>query len=492
MCVPYDPPHRCFLGTLEGAEPAIDVWARMFPTTESDSGATWDGPGVDWSWWTGPDAVSGILVLSVAENGQVDFIGPVRQADAGLSWTVAGAELAIESVEPEQVILVDGWLDDTPAGEVRFCPAMPFPDPALDGLPSRFCAATDSLGSQATGDGELPREPFIWVQEEAADQFGTDGEATYAISPRLYGGGCAGQPPCWFWDVVARVDDALTPEIEPSPSPTSSLTAVGTDRAEAGGALFVLTVTADRTEYVAGDSIDVSSVLRSEDDVTVNCLWQPIISLEQLDGDLRFSPGPFIMSCPGERDLQSGEEFANGFLPAVWGLLTPNPLDPYIRDGKLYLPPGTYRFSAHSSLNVGGLDQFGQHPVRLEAAVVIHVTPESPPSEAFDCSETVSILMDNTGLVEACSAWTPEPGQSGVSPGPDASSVFVAWTYSYCRGAPFARFEHDGDRYVFELGHLVTLPMPTPSCEPVTRTVGIAVRFKQPLDAGLIDAVSEP
>jgi hypothetical protein len=115
----------------------------------------------------------------------------------------------------------------------------------------------------------------------------------------------------------------------------------------------------------------------------------------------------------------------------------------------------------------------------------------SSESTAADCSETF-LLLDRTGLVESCSEWTPAPGQSGVSQGPDASSVFVAWTYSYCRGAPFARFERDGDRYVFELGHLGTLPVTPPSCEPVTRTVGIAVRFQQPLDVGLIDAVSKP
>lgn len=163
----------------------------------------------------------------------------------------------------------------------------------------------------------------------------------------------------------------------------------------------------------------------------------------------------------------------------------------YAYDGKFRLPDGSYLIYTGVGFDVGP-HCTGDH-VQLRTAIVIRVgsapavEPTAAPPTAADCSETF-LLLDRTGLVEACSEWTPEPGESGVSQGPDASSVFVAWTYSYCRGAPFARFEQVGDRYVFDLGHLVTLPGgPPPSCEPVTRTVGIAVRFTQPLDVSLID-----
>jgi hypothetical protein len=164
----------------------------------------------------------------------------------------------------------------------------------------------------------------------------------------------------------------------------------------------------------------------------------------------------------------------------------------YAYDGKFRLPDGSYLIYTGVGFDVGP-DCTGDH-VQLRTAIVIRVglesvvEPTQPASTAADCSETL-LLLDRTGLVESCSEWTPAPGQSGASQGSDASSVFIAWTYSYCRGAPFVRFKIDGDRYVFELGHFVTLPGVQPSCEPVTRTVGVAVRFTQPLDVGLMDVV---
>jgi hypothetical protein len=104
--------------------------------------------------------------------------------------------------------------------------------------------------------------------------------------------------------------------------------------------------------------------------VTVTCLSGPIISLEQLDGPITFEPGPFILLCPGSRDLRSGESIAHGFSPTAWGSAEPNPLDPYVRDGKLYLPAGTYRFHAGSSFTVG---EIGGEQFRLEASIVVTV-----------------------------------------------------------------------------------------------------------------------
>ncbi|HUP82773.1 MAG TPA: hypothetical protein VM284_01120, partial [Candidatus Limnocylindria bacterium] len=85
-----------------------------------------------------------------------------------------------------------------------------------EGLPSRFCFNRDFLNSEGPGGGQMH------VQAGAADEFGRD-EGLFAISPRLYGGGCADAPPCWLWDVVARVDtpnSAPEPTVSP-PSPTA-------------------------------------------------------------------------------------------------------------------------------------------------------------------------------------------------------------------------------------------------------------------------------
>ena len=263
---------------------------------------------------------------------------------------------------------------------------------------------------------------------------------------------------------------------------------------EDGSNRFTLEIAADKQEYIEGEAIEVSSSLTSDADVTLQCASGQHIALEQLDGPIEFYPGPFILMCPGPTELRGGEPTSHDFVP-VWGSTEPNPLAAYLLDDALYLPAGTYRFFVVSSFNVG---EIGGEGVRLEASTIVRVgpgpdaAPEPSQSTPPDCTGTFMLLLDRTGLVEECSSWTPTPGQSGVTQGTDASSVFVAWTYSYCRGAPYVRFEQDGTRYVFKLGHLINLPAVLPSCEPVTRTVGIAVRFRQPLDMGLIDVVTQP
>ena len=123
-----------------------------------------------------------------------------------------------------------------------------------------------------------------------------------------------------------------------------------------------------RREYASDEAIDVWSSLTSDNDVTVGCLSGPLISLQQLDGPLRFTPGPFDAMCPGPRELGSHEPLTNPFLPAVWGSSDPHPLEQYIRDGALYLPPGTYRFTAASSFEVGRT-----RSPQLEASIIITV-----------------------------------------------------------------------------------------------------------------------
>ncbi len=138
--------------------------------------------------------------------------------------------------------------------------------------------------------------------------------------------------------------------------------------AEIGGEWFELSTSATKSEYASDEAIDVWSSLTSDNDVTVVCLSGPLISLQQLDGSLSFTPGPFDASCPGPRELGSHEPLTNQFLPAVWGSSDPHPLEQYIRDGALYLPPGTYRFTAASSFEVGGT-----RSPQLEASIVITV-----------------------------------------------------------------------------------------------------------------------
>lgn len=148
---------------------------------------------------------------------------------------------------------------------------------------------------------------------------------------------------------------------------------VGSAWTEAPGIAFEFFVTANGSEVSSGEAIDASSSLRSNTDVTVMCSPLPVISLEQLDGPLAFYPEPIIDSCSGPRELHNGESLNNGFLPAAWGSSDPNPLDPYIRDGKLFLPPGTYRFVARVNFAVG--EGHPEDGVQLEASIIVRVTP---------------------------------------------------------------------------------------------------------------------
>jgi hypothetical protein len=176
---------------------------------------------------------------------------------------------------------------------------------------------------------------------------------------------------------VRRVELGFTVFVQPSDilplvvDESATGVSVSHKMSVAAGVEFDLSISASQSEYSDGDAIEVSSSLVAGSDVMVSCLSGPIISLDQLDGPLAFEPGPFIRSCPGSRDLSSGGELTNGFLPAVRNDSEPNPLDPYVRDGKLYLPPGTYRFVSRSSLSVGAKPN--ENPVRLEASIVIQV-----------------------------------------------------------------------------------------------------------------------
>lgn len=549
---PCEPPDGvCGLGVLDGTDPPVYVDSSYKPTTDTPGSGTWAGGdgGRDYHFPSVP--IEGVLALRVMSHNHAFFIGVAGQDGAAPVRSVAEAQaIAISTVSLDQVVLVDGWLVDSSwPGEYVSIDCVPRAFPDVDGLPSRYCTLSDFLSSAAPEGCCVPRgKDQLTVQVGAADRFAANlqgHDATYAISPRLYGGGCTAAPPCWLWDVVARLNgppdvptsatpttiecatssglpitltdatgtvagcrsldmsfedlgdtvlvsnrgdlsllyvelsasrcirgldaqfsvatsgypllisegDAVpgcagppvsvdleldlrtdiaastvtatrgaAPSSTPSPTPSLPLSNVGSDRQEAAGAAFDLSISADRPEYSEGEAIDVSSALRSESDVTVRCLSAPTISLKQLDGDLYFVPGPFVRSCRAAQDLHAGDEFVTGFLPAVRADFDPNPLDPYIRDGKLYLPPGTYRFVATSSLAVG--DPGNGNAVRLKASIVIRVsaagspipTPSAMPSASppigtriLACDGTEALgdpgitLIDHSGRIGGCS-----------------------------------------------------------------------------------------
>jgi hypothetical protein len=189
---------------------------------------------VEWPWWGGPDIpVEGILVLSVDHAAQVELIGRVRDSPRDVGWTVPEAKaIDINSVRPDEVVLVDGWL--TGLGGSLLCLARP--EGIVDGLPNRWCANTGVLMQMPDDDLYDSTGPTgIELQGNAYWDFAADpwpelaqtGNGlprwgTYALAPRLEGWCADRDAPCWQWDIVARVN--ANGDITPTPTERFSRT----------------------------------------------------------------------------------------------------------------------------------------------------------------------------------------------------------------------------------------------------------------------------
>lgn len=240
------PDPLCPMGLLAGVEPELTIHARWTPVMETDDGATERTVEyVDWRWWALPEAPVGqsLMVLYLAEDGTVEYIG--RQYEERFAWglsTLTLPEYAPEMTRLDEVIVVPAWLTGI---AVAVSCAPPEPGTYISGLPQRRCGgptwlagspvALDPAGFNAPEDG-------VQVQNNVYDQFadlprtGPIAEprpGLYTVSRRLEGGGCPeNAPPCWRWNLVARVayEEPVpampiatppTPEVgPPSPQPT--------------------------------------------------------------------------------------------------------------------------------------------------------------------------------------------------------------------------------------------------------------------------------
>jgi hypothetical protein len=214
-CSPPPPAFRCALGVLAGTDLPDHVWYERWAVKENE-GAHFEGGDVTWPWWGGPDwPVDGILAFRVTEEGKIQFVGRQRR----LVQSVPDAKgLDINSIDPEEVVLVDGWL--TGFGGILDC--APSPPDTVAGLPERWCSNSGYLMDSARRDvsTEADRAAGIELQHNAywdyvpdpkpeLAQMG-DGEprfGTYALSPRLEGWCARSAAPCWQWNLVGRVDD---------------------------------------------------------------------------------------------------------------------------------------------------------------------------------------------------------------------------------------------------------------------------------------------
>ncbi|CAN5786394.1 hypothetical protein BH24CHL5_BH24CHL5_03890 [soil metagenome] len=229
VCPPVTGDSVCYLGPLEGVDPPIDVFGRWTPSTESGRTSTIEG-GPPWKLWHFPSGpIEGLIVVSVSDAGQVQFVGLAQESDRGLSWSPTDVQgLGIGARTADEVVLVAGWL--TQVSDFVECPA-PAEGERIAGLPDRDCGRLAFLADRPLEPAPFGSVAGLEVQPDAYYQFAADPSAqgepveprwsTYAVAPRLEGWCGVDPAPCWRWHVVAR----LTDEIEPSPaSPLPTVT----------------------------------------------------------------------------------------------------------------------------------------------------------------------------------------------------------------------------------------------------------------------------
>lgn len=217
------PPHGdCELGRLSGVDQLIWVNAPYVETLDSLRPINAQ-PG-DWSWRAAQPPVEGRLVLSISTAGVIEYLGTVLSSNPDAISVNSANQVSIDTLSPTDVALVKGWLW-SPEPVAISC-AAPRSSP-VPGLPNDYCQPHDSLLDAPAGPGSVdPPDPRLKVQQNAARRYGLDdGQPhVFVLAPRLYGGDCAGQPPCLQWEVVARLSDSPGQRTEPtlSPEPTSA------------------------------------------------------------------------------------------------------------------------------------------------------------------------------------------------------------------------------------------------------------------------------
>ena len=226
---------RCLMGRLLGTGGNLEVHSRWMPVMETDPGATErEVEGVEWRWWAralGPVEQSRLL-LHVADDGTVEYVG--REYEEHFSWglpTLASPDYTPEMTAFDEVIIWPAWL--TGIHLAGSC-APPAPGTYISGLPQRYCGGPSWLADSPFAlnpDGFFPPAGGVQMQGNAYNEFAPRTAeriappvpGLWAISRRLEGGGCPDQtPPCWQWNVVARISYEEPGPAMPVATPTST------------------------------------------------------------------------------------------------------------------------------------------------------------------------------------------------------------------------------------------------------------------------------
>jgi hypothetical protein len=289
----------CPIGQLDFAKATIPVVAEdVAVATSQDSTVTVVGD--SWQWWTAVEPpIAGVLVLSVDENGQVEYLGRALNGDPA-TWSVSAVQssLDLNSRALDEVVLVDAWLTGYEYSGTMSCPMTPAGP--LASLPkSDGCGVGSWLADQPVSmdpNNPVAPSPALHVQTDAARTFAAGQQvstgagdsfvperAVFLVSRRLYGDGCMDpSTPCWNWAIVGRLSQPAA-EVAPSavpgpPTPTTEPSVpAGAQQFDCGDNIALVDATGDVVHCGNGSVIDYhtarSGVAAAADPRVIHVTW---------------------------------------------------------------------------------------------------------------------------------------------------------------------------------------------------------------------------
>jgi hypothetical protein len=408
---PCEVDEACPFGRLAGVNPPLTVFARHVPTTDGRDAIEAQVPGSEWRWWHQPSIPSGTqrFLLHVLDDGTVEYVG--YEDEEHSSW---GLVSLVDAIHPAQarlheVIVVPGWL--TGIASMPSC-APPEPGTYLADLPGRYCgpdtwlshrpARLDPAGYVVpSGALQLQSGAFAeLVGYRATGEIAEPVPGLWAVARRLEGSGCPdSNPPCWRWNLVAKVSyqemgpampvatpdptDSPAPEPtdQPTPTPDPGAPVVDSQRRQTLAGTFELTLRAGRAEYAAGEPIDIEGALTylgpaARVTVAGGPLAMGSFTYRQLDGELEMSKVVTRLPCVGF-DLVAGQPMrtAAAALPSlVVDDAEPN-ADFYRRwrdSTELWLPAGQWLITFGAGFAIGP-DGCGDDGVGVSSSIIIVV-----------------------------------------------------------------------------------------------------------------------
>ena len=397
------PDAMCYVGTLAGSN--IDLSARRVAIPETDEGSTITAPGV-WSRWRTfavPTGNSRVMAVKVDSSARVELLGYTDPDQIAMAFGEIPF-VDFDALAPEEVQVVPAWMSGIVA---PISCAPPDAGTYTAGLRNRYCSdptwvTLDPVRFDPTGY-EVPGSA-IQVQSGAYLEFvsepmATDGSAepragAYVLAKRLEGWCDGNTPPCWRWEVIGRltlVDDGNLAKPLSTPREIAC-----TPAATEGASSFRSPSILDRTGLVVGCAVLAAA---TGEDVP--------LGVSNPDGDrLKLDVVWTGSSC----DVVSRftlDRTAGGFDLSV-ELLS------YTFTVDCYADRATHAMRVDLSAPVSAESVSARIKNAPRVSFGVAPTP-SPQRSTFDCTGPplglgitpdpgpVPRVMDETGLVEACS-----------------------------------------------------------------------------------------